>query len=270
MLYLVLLGPLVAYLFYRLIINLLHQRRERRRQLLRSTPLAPGWLALLQSDFPLYRRLPADLQQKLQGHMQVFMAEKVFVGCDGFVVTDEVRLLIAAQACLLILNNGNDYYPTFESILVYPSSYAAPVQRQEGYLRSDHVDTRAGESWHRGPVVLAWDQVWRGALHERDGHNVVMHEFAHKLDEENGTGPGLPLLRSSGQYKDWARIFSAEYEQLCRHGDLVIDSYGAENAAEFFAVVTEVFFEKPQQLQQRHGDLYEQLRLYYQLDPVQW
>ena len=270
MIYLILLSPLVGYLLYRLLNRLAGAARQRRRTALAAVEFPASWRQLLREDFPLYRVLPPELQQKLETHIKVFLGEKAFVGCNGFEITDEVRVLIAAQACLLILNNGDDYYPGFESILVYPETYQAKVSRREGYLQTDSVDTRAGESWHRGPVVLAWDQVWRGAIDSRDGHNVVMHEFAHKLDEENTVGAGLPLLPKRSQYRSWAAVLSEEYERLCRHRDDVIDGYGATSPAEFFAVVTEAFFEKPEQLQRKHPQLYRQFQLYYQLDPAVW
>lgn len=270
MIYLILLSPFIAYLLYQLMSRVLDARKRHRRQALAAQPFPTPWRQLLHRDFPLYERLPNTLRQKLEGHVQVFLSEKVFVGCNGFAITDEVRVLIAAQACLLILNNGDDYYPGFETILVYPDTYVAPVTRREGFLQTESIDTRAGESWHRGPLVLAWDQVWRGALDSRDGHNVVMHEFAHKLDEENSRGTGLPILSDGSQYQAWAEVLSEEYEKLRQHHDSVIDAYGATSPAEFFAVVTEAFFEKPAQLKHKHPALYAQFQLYYQLDPATW
>lgn len=270
MIYLVLFVPVVAYVVYRLALRLLNARKEKRRAALVATSFPAKWRQLLTSDFPLYQQLPQDLQLKLEGHIHVFLNEKVFVGCGGFDITDEVRVLIAAQACLLILNTGDDYFPGFETILVYPETYVANEVRRDGALHTHSTSARAGESWHRGPVIVAWDQVIQGARDSRDGHNVVMHEFAHKLDEENNRMDGLPILSDRSQYKDWATVLSKEYERLCNHHDEVIDAYGATSAAEFFAVVTEAFFEKPIQLQQKHPELYRQFQLYYQLHPAEW
>lgn len=270
MIYLVLLFPVVVYGLYRLLSYFLEKRKQQRREKLIAESFPPIWRQWLIADFPLYQKLPADLQKKLEGHIKVFVSEKVFVGCADFEITDEVKVLIAAQACILILNTGDDYFPGFETILVYPETYVANVTHQEGVLHTNTVSARAGESWHRGPVIVAWDQVVRGAQDDRDGHNVVMHEFAHKLDEENHRMDGLPVLSDNSQYKSWAEVLSREYERLCNHHDDVIDAYGATSAAEFFAVVTETFFEKPAQLKKKHPELYQQFCLYYQLDPVLW
>lgn len=269
MIYAVLLIPLLGLMLVLAWQRLRWQRRQQRREQLRAQRLPASWQAFLANEFPLYRRMPEDLQRKLEGHIQVFLHEKVFIGCDGFEITDEVRLLIAAQACVLIMNIAGDYFPGFETILVYPHPYIAPESYYEDGVQTDFLDERSGESWHRGPVIVAWDQVVRGAGRE-DGQNVVMHEFAHKLDEENQQMDGLPVLSDPQQYRDWARVFSAEYERLCCEGSEVIDDYGTDSEAEFFAVCTEAFFERPVALQQLHPELYHQLQKFYRLDPARW
>ncbi len=266
----ILLSPFAGYLVYYLVRRMLKARRQRRREALRARPFPAEWRHTLEEQFPLYRRLPPDLQRRLEGHIQVFLQEKVILGRGGFTVTDAVRVLIAAQACLLILNRPDDYYPGFETILVYPETYAAPVTHQDGYLQTESEDSRAGESWHRGPVILAWNEVLQGARNSGDGHNVVMHEFAHKLDEENTYMDGLPILPDHTQQQDWATVLSEAFNHLRETPDAVIDDYGATSAAEFFAVVTEAFFEKAPQLKHTHPALYQQLQRYYQLDPVEW
>ena len=238
--------------------------RELKRIKLQAQPLPDEYVHILQTKFPLYSRLPSDLQRRLTGHMQVFLAEKDIIGRGDFAVTDTVRVLIAAQACLLILNRPGNYYPGFRSILVYPETYVANSTHRDGMLQVTATSTRAGESWQRGPVILAWDHVLQGARDSRDGHNVVMHEFAHKLDEENAAMDGLPLLPTPEQYKQWSEVLNAEFilqqQKLADGADDVIDSYGATSPAEFFAVVTETFFEKPHQLAHRHPKLYEQFK----------
>jgi Mlc titration factor MtfA (ptsG expression regulator) len=250
------------------------KQRELKRIRLRAQPLPQEYLDILQSEFPLYLRLPDELQSKLAGHIQVFLDEKDIVGRNDFEINDTVRVLIAAQACLLILNRPGNYYPGFRSILVYPETYVASSTRTEGMLHITGTSTRAGESWHRGPVILAWDHVLQRARDSRDGHNVVMHEFAHKLDEENAAMDGLPLLPTAVQYQQWSQVLNAEFnvqQQKWADGDDdVIDSYGATSPAEFFAVVTETFFEKPHQLERHHPKLYEQFKQCYLLDPKQW
>ena len=233
-------------------------------------PFSPAWRQVLLEDFDLYKRIPEPLQRRLEGLVTVFIDEKVFLGRNGFEVSDRARVLVAAQACLLIINNANKFYPGFETILIYPDTYAAPVSRQDGPIRTSDVDSRAGESWHRGPVILAWDHVLQGGRDSRDGHNVVMHEFAHKLDEENYYMDGLPILSDNSQYQSWKEVLTREYDRLRLHRDDVIDAYGANSPAEFFAVVTEAFFEKPKQLRQKHPALYEQFQHYYQVDPSVW
>lgn len=270
MLYLILLSPFIAYLLYFLWQRWSRMRTQKRRAALLEAPFPSQWRQLLQEEFGLYSRLPAQLQEKLEGLMMVFIDEKVFAGRGGFEMTDRARVLVAAQACVLILNMPEKYYAGFETILIYPSAYQTQVTRQDGWVHTETTDHRAGEAWHRGPVILAWDHVQQGGRDGRDGHNVVMHEFAHKLDEENYHMDGLPILTDGDQYRNWAEVLGSAFQQLQEHRDEVIDAYGATSAAEFFAVVTEAFFEKGLQLKQQHPELYEQFRLYYRLDPAQW
>jgi hypothetical protein len=248
--------------------------RRIRREKLRSKDVPVEWQTVLSKEFTLYNKLPPNLQLSLASHMQVFLDEKDIVGRNGFAVDDRVKILIAAQACLLIINRPGDYYPGFRTILVYPETYVANSTRTEGMLHITSTSARAGESWRRGPVILAWDHVIQGARNNRDGHNVVMHEFAHKLDEENAAMDGLPLLPSREQYQQWSEVLSAEFtvqQQKYADGiDDIIDSYGATSPAEFFAVVTETFFEQPQQLHRLHPALYEQFKQCYMLDPLNW
>jgi hypothetical protein len=247
--------------------------KRRRRQRLRSQPFPEKWLRILEENVAYYSRLTPEEQSELQGHIQVFLHEKRFEGLAGQEITDEVRVTIAAQACILLLHRETDYYPALHSILVYPHHYfAAEKQRQADGVVSEGVQGRLGESWHRGPVVLAWDEVSRTAHDHKDPHNVVFHEFAHQLDSESGSSNGAPLLPSRSMYVAWARVLGAEYQHLIediahRHrSDL--DAYGATNPAEFFAVVTENFFEKPIRLKKRHPELYDQLAQFYQQDPA--
>ncbi|WP_133471284.1 zinc-dependent peptidase [Paraglaciecola marina] len=250
------------------------QKQQQRRAELRAQPFSAAYSQILEADFPLYSRLPDELQQTLKQHIQIFLDEKEIVGRDGFVITDQVRVLIAAQACVLILKRPGNYYPGFQSILVYPDTYQADSTRTDGMLHITDTSTRAGESWHRGPIVLAWSHVIQGARDSRDGRNVVMHEFAHKLDEENAAMDGLPMLPTAAQYKAWSEVLNAEFkvqQQKWAEGvDDVIDTYGATSPAEFFAVVTETFFEKPHPLENHHPKLYEQFKQCYLVDPKQW
>ena len=242
-------------------------RRLRRRKL-RATPLPEAWREIIRRNVPLYRRLSAEQQRELEGHVQVLLAEKHFEGAGGLELTDEIRVTIAAHAALLLLGREPSYYPALYTIVVYPSIYSAPVENaEETGIVEEGLEERLGESWRRGVIVLAWDAARAGALCVEDGENVILHEFAHQLDEETGTADGTPYLDSRSQYRSWARVLGAELERLREFGSSgVLDEYGAENPSEFFAVATEAFFERPADLERRHPALYGELRRFYRLD----
>jgi MtfA peptidase len=251
----------------------LHSRRARRDALaLKSLP--PEWIQVLDRNVSLYRLLPPALRQALYGRINIFLDEKTFVGCDGLEISEEIRLTIAGNACMLLLGRDKRCFPGFTSILVYPDTYVAKEVKYDGLVAINHDVARAGESWHRGPVVLSWADVMRGSLNPGDGHNVVLHEFAHKLDEENAIMNGLPVLRDRSHYAEWAEVLSQEYESLLhrveRGTNSVIDGYGTVSPAEFFAVATESFFDKPVQMQEKLPELYQQLSRFYNLDPAGW
>jgi MtfA peptidase len=256
--------------------------KKQQREKLKSAPFPSHWKGILEDHFPFYARLPAEDRQELQGHIQVFLAEKRFEGCGGLEVTDEMKVCIAAQACLLLLHRETDYYPGLRSILVYPSTYFVNTTRHVGAgVMQERQDSRLGEAWDSGAVVLAWDAVHAGTAKPDDGQNVVFHEFAHQLDFEDGRADGAPVLatevpwyRRRSRYKAWARVLNGEYEKLRANNDegkrTIIDEYGATNPAEFFAVATEAFFERPRALQKRHPALYEELKRFYRQDPLSW
>ncbi|MEA1928091.1 MAG: M90 family metallopeptidase, partial [Candidatus Auribacterota bacterium] len=188
-------------------------------------------------------------------------------------LTDEIRLTIAAQACLLLLHRKNDDYPRLRSILVYPHAYRVNGKKVSpgGFIR-EGAESRAGESWSHGAVVLSWDDIRKSASDLRDGHNVVLHEFAHQLDQEDGAADGVPVLARRSRYTAWARVLGREYKDLVdkieKGHRTDIDPYGSLSPAEFFAVVTECFFEKPDALRRKHPELYRQLQLFYHPDPA--
>ncbi len=247
--------------------------KERRRAALRRTAFPPVWSDHLARNVPYVASLGDADRAELQGHIQVFLAEKSFEGCGGLELTDEIRVTVAAQACVLLLHRKTDYYPKLDSILIYPSTYVVSEDRptRDG-LVIEGQQLRLGESWVRGTVILAWDSVLVGAADIHDGHNVVLHEFAHQLDQEDGSGDGAPPLPRRSAYVAWARVLGREYDELVRqserHHRTLIDQYGATNPAEFFAVVTETFFEKPRELRARHADLYRQMQDFYLQDPA--
>ena len=248
--------------------------RERRRARLRAQAAPARWREILAKNFPLFLRLNANDQCELLGHMHVFLAEKNFEGCAGLEITEEIRVTIAAQACLLLLHRQTDYYAKLQSILVYPEAYLVEHEEQRGDIVHQYATERAGESWPIGAVVLAWDEVIDGASDPLDGYNVVFHEFAHQLDQEDGASEGVPALGHRSRYVTWARVLGREFRRLQRQIDrgeeTLLDIYGATDPAEFFAVATEFFFEAPGQLSRKHPALYDQLRQYYQQDPVRF
>lgn len=247
---------------------------SRRRERLRSQPFPAHWRAIIEENLAVFRRLPAEDQAELLGHVQIFLAEKHFEGCGGLTLTDEIRVTIAAQACMLLLHRETDYYPNLHSILVYPSGYTEEGERYVG-----------GGLWEEGPehrlghtarelraLVLAWDAARHGASDPADGNNVILHEFAHQLDFENRSADGTPDLATRAQYLAWARVMGAEFNAL-RRADLygeatVLNAYGATNPTEFFAVATEAFFERPRALKERHPELYGELQRFFRQDPV--
>jgi Mlc titration factor MtfA (ptsG expression regulator) len=247
--------------------------QRRRRQRLRSAPFPPAWLEVIEKNVPFHACLPDDDRRELQGLVQVFLAEKHFEGCGGLELTDEIRVTIAAQACLLLLHRQTDDFPRLITILVYPTAYVArSVEPIGGGTVLEGETVRLGEAWKGGVVVVSWDEVRAIALGLAYGRNLVLHEFAHLLDMEDGAADGTPVLEGRGQYESWTRVLGEEYERLRRQSALgrytVLDEYGATNPAEFFAVATESFFEKPGVLQKRHPQLYEELKAFYRQDPA--
>jgi hypothetical protein len=214
------------------------------------------------------------LRKRLQGHIIVLLSEKKFKGCGGLHITDEIKVTIAAIAALLLLNERGNYFSKLRLILVYPSVFIAGQATPFGEYYLEEKQVKAGESWGTGIVVLSWENIRYDAKHWMDGHNVVLHEFAHQLDQEGGSASGVPILEKRSDYVSWARVFRKEYEELRREVErgikTVIDDYGATDPAEFFAVATETFFEKPFQMKRKHPELYNELKRYYKLDPVEW
>jgi Mlc titration factor MtfA (ptsG expression regulator) len=251
-----------------------YQTRRARRKRLLAAPFPQAWIEIIQKNVPLYNRLPDTLKVQLHSLVNVFLDEKKFEGCGGLEITDEIKITIAAQACLLLLNRKVKYFPKLHTILVYPHTYIAKTISSDGRITIDGQSVRLGESWQNGPVVLSWNSVTGGTMNVTDAQNVVLHEFAHQLDQEDGTADGAPILERRSRYAEWARVLSAEYDELQKekkeHRRSVMNKYGATNPAEFFAVATETFFEKPRQLKKRHPELYDELRDYYNLDPVEW
>jgi len=249
--------------------------RAYQREQVKSQPFKKEWRKIIQKRMPYFRQMPADLQLQLKQHIQVFLAEKTFIGCNGVKITDEIKITIAAQACLLILNRKTDYYAKLQTILVYPRAFIKEQQNiNSDGVQYTHKQALAGESWDFGKVVLSWQDTVDGAQIPDNGRNVVIHEFAHQLDQENGKANGAPILDKGHSYQCWSHVFLAQFNLLKQQAiagiPSLFDHYGATNPAEFFAVASEVFFEQSQALHQTHPSLYSQLKQYYQVDPMHW
>ncbi len=244
------------------------------RKKLTALPFPNEWKAILKQNVPIYSILPETFKDELHKNIQIFIGEKRFEGCAGFEITDEVKVTISGQASILLLNRPSTYYKKLSAILVYPDTYMA---RESNMFKSQQDDTAVaveGQSYDQGIVILAWSHVIRGSLNEKDGQNVVFHEFAHQLDQEDGSTDGMPAMSDRSKMCPWISIVGDEFEQFKEHiskgHKQVMDSYGATNSAEFFAVATETFFEKPKQLFQKYPELYGEFKGYYKLDPKEW
>ncbi len=247
---------------------------EYRRDKIKAQPFPKEWRLILKRNVPYFYSMPADVQLQLKQHVLVFLAEKQFLGFEGVIIDDEVKVTIAAQACLLLLNRRTDYYPKLKSIYVYPAAFITHHESKDaaGVLQNK-PRVLSGESWELGKVILSWKDSKQGALVFNDGHNVVIHEFAHQLDQATGVANGAPFLRHKNR-QCWSQVLSQEFEYLqgkARNGEsTLLDHYGATNPAEFFAVASEIFFERPREMKQQHAALYSQLQGLYQINPAIW
>jgi len=209
--------------------------------------------------------------------VRIFISEKYWEGCGGIELTDEIRVTIAAQACLLLLGLPHNYYQNVETIIVYPST-VVPPHRKLGFFETALAPVESpqpiiGQAMHQGPVIIVWDAALHGGRHPESGHNVVYHEFAHKLDMLDGMADGTPPLRDRQEYRNWVKICSREYLRLKHEAEqgrkTFLNVYGAYSEAEFFAVATEQFFDQPLLMMKNAPDLYNVLKEYYRQDPAQ-
>lgn len=247
--------------------------RWRQRRVLEQ-PFNPQWLTIVRDALPFFDRMSESERKQLLDLIRLFLAEKTFHGCNGQVIDDTVRVAIAAQACLLLLNRATLVFAGTRHILVYPEAFIheGEVEGEDGVV-STFSEDRLGESWQEGKVILSWDDVLYGLEDFGDGENVVLHEFAHQLDIESGSQDGAPPLRHNDPAQ-WKAVMSAAYDALAESAELgeetLMDPYGATDPAEFFAVATETFFECADEMALDHPALFNELKKYYCVDPRQW
>lgn len=249
-------------------------RRRRRRKIL-AQPFPDDWVSILHANLWLYARLPADRQRRLRKLLQVFVSEKNWEGCGGLKLTDEIRVTIAGQASLMLLERADINFDHVLSILVYPTAYVVPqTQIGQGGLVLESAQPRMGEAWLGGPVILSWQDCLAGARGLSGVNNLTVHEFAHQLDMlSDRLIDGTPPLETHQQSRQWAAVMQREYEQLqarCRRGyPGLLDCYGTTNPGEFFAVSSEAYFSAPVDLLVEHSSLYQTLDEFYQLGPAE-
>ncbi len=247
--------------------------RRRRRLRLAQAPFPETWRADLMSNFAQYGWLTAEETARLHAVTQVLVAEKNWEGCRGLEMSDEIRVTIAAQAALLAIGLKDEYFDSVISVLVYPGGYVVRETRQNpGGVVVETKSPRMGEAWEGGTIVLSWPDVLRSGQVPNDGFNVVFHEFAHVLDLEGHGFDGTPLLENRQQYETWSSVMNDEYQRLIRLSqrgyDTLLNPYGAVSEAEFFAVTTECFFERPLELEFERPQLYALFRNFFGQDPA--
>ena len=250
---------------------------DRRRKKLTQVPFPSSWEEIIRRNVAHYCMLDDAQRAHLRALIQVFIAEKNWEGAGGLELTDEIRVTISAQACLLLLGLPHDYYRNVDSIIVYPST-VIPPPRKPGFFDNTFTPVAPehpiiGQAFRQGPLIIIWDAALRGGRHPESGHNVIYHEFAHKLDMLDGAADGTPPLRDRAEYRDWVLTCSREYLRLKHNTEKgrksFLDAYGATNEAEFFAVATEQFFDQPRSMQVHAPDLYRVLQEYYRQDPAE-
>ena len=251
--------------------------KERRRKKIIQAPFPSGWDEIIRRNVAHYCLLDEAEQAHLHNLIKVFIAEKNWEGAGGLELNDEICVTISAQACLLLLGLPHDYYRNVQSIIVYPST-VVPPQRKRGFFDNTIAPVEAehpllGQAFKNGPVIIVWDAALYGGRHPELGHNVIFHEFAHKLDMLDGMADGTPPLHNKAEYRDWSQTCSREYNRLRQEatngGTSFLDAYAATSEAEFFAVATEQFFDNPENLMKQAPDLYRVLQYYYRQDPIE-
>ncbi|GAB5348139.1 M90 family metallopeptidase [Alteriqipengyuania sp. 357] len=258
---------LAAFVLYR------RHAKQRKREKVLASSLTAEQRAVVERLVPLVRRLPPDVRSALEGKMNLFLDQITFRGENGVEVNEEMKLSIAAQACLLVVNSPV-WYETLRNVLLYPSAFLTNRDTHGDGVVYENQHATLGESWARGPVILAWDHALQGGLDAEDGHNVVIHEFAHQLDGLSGHTNGIPILRKGQAYAGWEKAMLDAFQDQVRRVEngqsTLIDPYGATSHQEFFAEAIVTFFERPRAMRDQMPSLYEQLARLLALDPARW
>jgi len=247
--------------------------RNRRRKRVLQNEFPREWVPWLEDRLPHYDALSSRDQKALKSLVQIFLFEKEWEGCQGVEITDEIKVTISAQACLLLLGLEHNYFYNVRNVLVFPQHYIPRHQSMDGSGVVHESDQAVlGHASYDGPVALSWISSREGGLNAHDGRNVVLHEFAHKLDFMDGFANGVPVLKKRANYKRWFEVMQREYDVLvarsAKRKATLLDDYGATNSGEFFAVSVECFFEKPEAMRRRHSALYDLLTEYFGQDPA--
>ncbi|PWN06265.1 zinc-dependent peptidase [Rhodohalobacter mucosus] len=246
-----------------------------RRKWIARKPFPDSWKKVLEQKVPVWRRLPSAYREVLQQHIPIIIAEKNFEGCAGLDLTEEMKVIITAYACVPILEETANYYEDLQAILVYPDSYVAPVMEyNEGGVVTEGFEPRSGEYWGTGNIVLAWSEIEKTLQGEASGQNLIYHEFSHLLDDRYGLTSGVSDEGEIMREDEWTRTLAKAYRKhlsnMRGNRRSVLDEYGATSPAEFFSVASEAFFESADELFREMPDLYRILKDFYGLDPISW
>jgi len=245
--------------------------RNRRRKKILASPWPQSWDLPLQRNVRLTWEMTPTEIEALQKRVKIFVAEKHWEGCEGLQLNEEIKVTVAAQACLMLLGVNDYYFDNVTTLLMYPHAF----KRETGDgINEGQSQYRAGEAWQGGPIILSWEDTLGGGRNEDDGYNLVIHEFAHALDGLDGEMGGNVMFDDVESGEAWQRVVESGFAELVQAKETgrrtLLDHYGATNKAEFFAVASETFFERPRELFQTHKELFGLLKKYYRVDPAQW
>lgn len=238
-------------------------------------PFPKSWQRILENEVPYYQKLPPHYRDILKQRMMIFLNEKLFEVCGGLQITERVKVIISAYACVLLLEEESDYYPDLQSILVYPDDYVAPLNEEdEAGVITTGSEARKGESWTMGSIILSWNDLEENIYNDKDNQNLIFHEFSHQLDQHYGLTAGITAKGKVTQRNEWNNIIASSLKDLRRKVKRkeasILDEYGATEPAEFFSVATEAFFEDSKRFSIEYTQLYKLLERFYRVSPERW